>query len=101
MLLQHWNGMILISNSKISIKKKKTKSKIIFTAAIAAAVVDEISPLEIRLFVVDDRVVKDDVGGGEGAFVEVRFCVLVVCGFCFNSPSGIVSSFSFTEQLEN
>ena len=40
--------------------------------------VEEISPLEIRLFVVDDRVVKDVDGGGEGAFAEVRFCVVVV-----------------------
>lgn len=49
-----------------------------FTAAIAAAVVEEISPLEIRLFVVADRVVKEDAVGGEGAFAEVRLCVVVV-----------------------
>jgi hypothetical protein len=74
----------------------------IFTAAMAAAVVEEISPLEIRLFVVDDRVVREDTvggGGGEAALAVVRFCVLVACGFCFNSPSGIASSFSFAEQL--
>ncbi len=77
----------------------------IFTAAMAAAVVEEISPLEIRLFAVDDRVVREDTvgsgggGGGEAALAVVRFCVLVACGFCFNSPSGIASSFSFVEQL--
>ena len=68
---------------------------------LAAAVVDEISPLEIRLFVPDDRVVNEDVGGGEGAFGDGRFCVLIACGFCFNSPSGRLSSFSLVEQLEN
>jgi len=50
---------------------KKILEKVIFTAA---AVVEEISPLEIRLFVVDDRVVNgNDVGGGEAAFDDVRF----------------------------
>jgi hypothetical protein len=44
--------------------------RLIFTAA---AVVEEISPLEIRLVVPVDRVVNEDVGGGEGAFAAVRF----------------------------
>lgn len=42
----------------------------------ATAVVDEISPLEIRLLVTDDRVGKDvddgGGGGGEDAFVDAR-----------------------------
>lgn len=71
----------------------------------ATTVVEDISPLETRLLVAADRVVNDDddaveeVGGGEAAFAEVRLCVLVGCGFDFNSPSGIISSFSFVEQL--
>lgn len=65
--------------------------------------VEEISPLEIRLLVVDDLVAGDDVdvAGGETTFAALRLCVLVACGFGFKSPSGIGSSFSLAEQLLN
>ena len=71
-----------------------------------AVVVDEISPVDIRLFVNHDRVVEGNGDGGEAALADVRVAfvgaaaaaVLVV--FSFNSPSGMVSSFSLAEQLE-
>ena len=59
----------------------------------------------MRLFATADRVVSDEDdevgGGGETAFDVVRFCTFVTGGFCFNSPSGIVSSFSLAEQLKH
>lgn len=82
--------------------EKSTSTRLLLTAV---AVVDEISPLEMRLFATADRVVNDEDdeagGGGETAFDDVRFCTFVIGGFCFNSPSGIISSFSLVEQLKH
>lgn len=71
-----------------------------------AVVVDEISPVDIRLFVDNDRVVEGNGDGGEAALANVRVAVAgigtagVLVVFSFNSPSGIVSNFSLAEQLE-
>ena len=75
------------------------------------AVVEEISPVEFRLFDPNERVVEGNGDGdgdgdvGEAAFDNARVAfaaveVVLVVVFGFNSPSGIVSSFSLVAQLQ-
>jgi hypothetical protein len=61
----------------------------------APAVVEEISALDTRLLVVEDRVVERVDGGGGETGRGVAFC-----GFGLSSPSGIISSFSSVAQLK-
>lgn len=67
-----------------------------------AVVVEEISPVDIRLLVVIDRAVEGKGDGGEAALPNDRVGLVdvVVVVFVFNSPSGIVSNFSVAVQLE-